>query len=411
MKVLYFLPRYAPALMGNRIHAEVVEAWRARGVIAEVLALDASVSRLTTAVYDGITVHQLPVSSSRLLKAANRVLGALLHYPYLAGALLHYRRFLATHHYDLVHVETAFPLGLVAALVPRQSHPPLAVTLPGADIMAEPEFDYGYARFMAVRSLLPFVFRRADTLRADSPQIHELAVRLGAAPSKVTAIPYNITEDSFPPAGTDLHELRARARAEVIARHNLDPARPIVVSLSRLHPFKGVDYLVEAIPLVRAAGVSAQVLVVGPSRSTPRFGDYGTYLQRRATELGVADSVILTGGVPHEQTLGYLAAADAVVVPSVAESFNRVAVEAAAVGTPVVVTRTTGVSDYVAAEDCGLVVEPRNGPSIGQALAKLLSDRTLWNRLSANGPAMANGFRSHKIADDLLKLYRPWLEK
>jgi glycosyltransferase involved in cell wall biosynthesis len=404
MRVLYCIPRYDSAAMGNRIHTEVLAAWRRHGVEAEVLALAAGIARRTTTVEEGITVHRLPVSASAPLKLANRAAAALLPYPYLAGAAIHYRRLLAERQYDLAHVETAFPLGLVAALAPRRHSPPLAVTLPGADIMAEPEYDYGYGRFRAVRALLPWIFRRAAVLRADSPQIKELAVRLGADARKTVAIPYNITADSFPPPG-DLAAFRRRSREAVVARHGLDPARPIVVSLNRLHPFKGIAYLVDAMPHLRRRDLHAQLLIVGPSRSTPRFGDYGDYLARRAAAHGVADDVLLTGGIPHHDAIQYLAAADVAVVPSVAESFSRVVVEAAAVGTPAVVTRTTGVSDYVAAHDAGRVVDPRSGAAIAEGLHDLLTDRTAWAEASRRAAAMAPAFSSEQIAADLLRLY------
>jgi glycosyltransferase involved in cell wall biosynthesis len=405
MHILYFIPRYDATLMGNRIHADVIHAWRAHGITAEVLSLDAAAPHVISETHDSILAHRLPVSAGLPLKAANRALGALTHYPYLAGAVRHYQRFIRERRYDMVHIETAFPLGAVALLAQGRTGPPLAVTLPGADIMAEPEFDYGYGRFAAVRALLPLVFRRAAVLRADSPQIKTLAVRLGAAPEKIAAIPYNITADSFPPAGLPLGALRARSRAAVVARHGLDPARPIVVSLNRLHPFKGIVTLVEAVPHAQQAGTQPQVLIIGPSRTTPRFGDYGAFMQRRAAELGVADTVWFTGGIPHEQTFEYLAAADAVVVPSVAESFSRVVVEAAAAGTPPVVTRTTGVSDYVAEAGCGLVVPPRDPAALGDALARLLGDRALWRAFAERCPPFAEQFRTEKIADDLLRLY------
>jgi glycosyltransferase involved in cell wall biosynthesis len=404
MRVLYCIPRYDGAAMGNRIHTEVIEAWRQRGVQAEVLALAAGNAGHGTTVEDGVTVHRLPVSAGAPLKLANRAVAALLPYPYLAGAALHYRRLIAGRRYDLAHIETAFPLGLVAALAPRTHSPPLAITLPGADIMAEPEYDYGYGRFRAVRALLPWIFRRAAVLRADSLQIRELAVRLGANPRKVVAIPYNITADSYPPPG-DLGALRRRSRASIVERHGLDPARPILISLNRLHPFKGIAYLVDAVAHARRRGLRPQALIVGPSRSTPRFGDYGDFLRARAQALGVGEDVLLTGGIPHSETLTYLAAADVAVVPSVAESFSRVVVEAAAVGTPAVVTRTTGVSDYVAAHDAGLVVDPRSGASIAEALAELLGDRAAWEGYSRRAAAMAPAFSSATIADSLLRLY------
>jgi glycosyltransferase involved in cell wall biosynthesis len=406
MRVLYFIPRYDSAAMGNRIHTEVIAEWAARGVTTEVIALAAGIDRLVTRVEDGITVHRLPVSAGYMTKLSNRVLAAALPYPFLAGAITHYRRFIARARYDLVHIETAFPLGLVAALAPRRCSPPLAITLPGADIMAEPAYDYGYGRFRAVRTALPSIFRRALVLRADSPQIRDLAVARGADPQKVVAIPYNITADSFPPPGVALADLRRRSKAMLVARYGLDPARPIVVSLNRLHPFKGIAYLVEALPPARARGLRPQVLIVGPSRSTPSFGDYGAYLQRRASELGVAEDVLLVGGIPHAEALSYLAGADVVVVPSVSESFSRVVIEAAAVGTPPVVTRTTGASAYVAEQRAGLLVEPRSGESIADAMAALLSDASIWEGYSHRAAAMAPAFSSAQIAEDLLRLYR-----
>ncbi|MEI7646112.1 MAG: glycosyltransferase family 4 protein [Chloroflexales bacterium] len=406
MRVLYFIPRYDSAAMGNRIHTEVIAEWRSQGVTTEVITLAAGINQLTTRVEEGITVHRLPVSAGHMAKLANRAVATIWPYPYLAGAISHYRRFIRSARYDLVHIETAFPLGLVATLAPRRNSPPLAVTLPGADIMAEPAYDYGYGRFRAVRAALPYVFRRALLLRADSPQIRDLAVRLGAAPRNIVAIPYNITADSFPPPGVALPELRRRSRAMLVERHSLDPARPIIVSLNRLHPFKGIAYLIDALPPAHARGLRPQVLIVGPSRSTPRFGDYGTYLARRAADLGVSDDVLLVGGIPHHEALAYLAAADAAVVPSVAESFSRVVIEAAAVGTPPVVTRTTGASAYVAERQAGLLVEPRSGESIAAALATLLANADTWEGYSQRAAAMAPAFSSAQIAADLLQLYR-----
>ncbi|MEJ5346736.1 MAG: glycosyltransferase family 4 protein [Chloroflexus sp.] len=406
MRILYILPRYDSAAMGNRIHTEVIHAWREAGITAEVLSLAANQAQPTRTVEDDIVVHRLPSRGTFVTQVANRVVNPLFAYPYLVSAIVGLRRFLATTPpFDLCHIETAFPLG-VAALFAGRHAPPLAVTLPGADVMAEPEYDYGYARFRAVRAVLPLVFRRALVIRADSPQIRELAIARGAPPSKVTAIPYNITRDSFPPADMPLSEMRARSRAIIATHHGLDPERPIIVSLNRLHPFKGIAYLVEAVPTIRAAGLAPQVVIVGPNRSTPRFGDYGEFLRRRAQALGVAADVIFTGAIPHHDARTYLAGADVAVVPSVAESFSRVVIEACAVGTPPVVTRTTGASAYVAAAQAGIVVEPRSGPAIGEAIVSLLKDRAVWQAYSARAAALAPQFSSQRIATELADLYR-----
>ncbi|HEX6289941.1 MAG TPA: glycosyltransferase family 4 protein [Herpetosiphonaceae bacterium] len=406
MRILYWIPRYDAGLMGNQIHVEVIEAWREMGVDAEVLTFSASRKQRVTEAIDGIVVHRLPLNRTLLEKALNRAAQPVMQYPYWVGALAHYRRFIAEQgrRFDLLHIETAFPLGALAALTPGPQ-PPQAVTLQGADVMAEPAFDYGYARFRAIRALLRRVFQKAAVIRADSPMIERMVLGMGAQPARTVAIPFNITNADFPPANVPPTTFRAQARQEICQRHGLDPDRPLLISISRLHPFKGVEFLVEAIPALQAAVGPVQVILGGPSRTTPRFGDYGAYLKRRAQELGVAEATHLIGRVEHSAIQRYWAAADIVVVPSVVESLNRVAAEAGAVGTPTIVTRTTGISEYVTARDCGQIVEPRSGQSIAAAATQLLTDRELWARQSANGPWLAADFRPAVIARQLLDAY------
>jgi glycosyltransferase involved in cell wall biosynthesis len=408
MKILYWIPRYDAGLMGNQIHVEVIEAWRAMGVDSEVLTFSAGLKEHVTEELGGIVVHRLPLNRTLLEKALNRAAQPVMQYPYWVGALAYYRRFIAAQgrRFDLLHIETAFPLGALAALTGIPQQPPLAVTLQGADVMAEPAFDYGYARFRAIRLLLRRVFGKAAVIRADSPMIERMVLGMGAQAAKTVAIPFNITNADFPPADVPLASFREQSRQEICARHGLDPAKPLLISISRLHPFKGVEFLVEAIPALQAAIGPVQVILGGPSRTTPRFGDYGTYLQRRAQELGVADATNLIGRVEHSAIQRYWAAADIVVVPSVVESLNRVAAEAGAVGTPTIVTRTTGISEYVTARDCGQIVEPRSGQAIAAAATTLLTDRGLSERQSANGPLLAADFRPAVIARQLLEAYQ-----
>lgn len=412
MKILYWIPRYDAGLMGNQIHVEVIESWRELGVDAEVLTFNAGLKARSIELLDGIIVHRLPLNRTLIEKALNRAAQPLMQYPYWLGALAQYRRFMAEQHrrFDLVHIETAFPLGALAAVASTRQ-PPIAVTLQGADVMAEPAFDYGYARFRTIRTLLGQVFRQAAVIRADSPMIERMVLGMGAQASKTVAIPFNITNADFPPADVPLDRFRAESREEICRRHGLDPQQPLIISISRLHPFKGVEFLVEAIPEIQAQLGPVQVILGGPSRTTPRFGDYGTYLQRRAEELGIAASTHLIGRVEHSAIQRYWAAADIVVVPSVVESLNRVAAEAGAVGTPTIVTRTTGISEYVTARDCGQIVEPRSGQSIAQAAITLLGDRDLWQRQSGNGPQLAADFRPSVIARQLLDAYTDLVPK
>jgi glycosyltransferase involved in cell wall biosynthesis len=272
-------------------------------------------------------------------------------------------------------------------------------------VMSERAYDYGYGRFWRVRRMLRWVFGRAALVRGDSEQIRDLAVRLGCDPGKATAIPYNITWASYIPPGIEPAEFRAACRREIAERHGLAPGAPLVLSLGRLHPFKGVEYLIRAAPAILAEAPQTRFLIAGPSRRTAKFGDYGTFLQHLASELKIDHAVSFIGPIVHEQTQRYFAAADVMVIPSVVEAFNRVLVEAAAVGTPGVVTATTGVADYAGRAGSALVVVPESAAELGQAVLTLLQDRVLHARMSTAALLFAQDFSPKQIARRLYDLY------
>jgi glycosyltransferase involved in cell wall biosynthesis len=404
MRITFLIARYGANAISTQPHIELVEAWRRLGADVTVLTLAGGDDPPGTALVAGVPVQRLPVDGrllDRLLKPAGE---RLLHYRYFLTLLPRYALALRQHRPDILHVEAAFPHGVIAALAAPRA--PLALTLQGADVMGEPAYDYGYGRFRRVRAMLRWVFGRATLVRGDSEQIRDLAVRLGCAPAKATAVPYNITWASYIPAGTAPADFRAECRREIAAAHGLAPDAPLILSLGRLHPFKGVEYLVRAAPAILAAHPRAKIIIAGPSRKTAKFGDYGTFLRQLASELNVDHALIFTGPIAHAQTQRYFAAADVMVIPSVVEAFNRVLVEAAAVGTPGVVTSTTGVADYAGRAGSALVVAPESAEAIAQAVSELLSDRALQAKMGQAAVTFAQDFSPDRIAARLYTLYQ-----
>ena len=406
MRLLYVIPSYEAAALGNKIHTELIEEWRADGITTEVLTLSARLRAPTVETVDGVTVHRLP-GGPRWQRGAGSLLQRWIGYPYLPALVSGMRDFARRRGgaYDLMHVETAFPMGYAVTQAQR-GLPPAALSLPGADLMGEREYDYGYGRFGFVRRVLPRILQRAALVRPISPQIEALALEYGSPRATTAMVPYNVTRESFPPADQSLEAWRAAQRRQVVERHGLDGQRPIVVSLNRLHPFKGIQYLIDALPTLRAAGLVPQVLIVGPNRRSAKFGDMGRLLTERAAALGVSDQVTLTGAVPQAQAASYLAAADSAVVPSIHESFSRVVIESCAVGTPPVVTSTTGASSYGREAAAGAVVAPRSGDALAEGLRQVLADGNVWQAMSGRAAALAPRFGSVTIAAELAALYR-----
>lgn len=409
MRILYAIMAYGPTIIASEVHSELGQYFREQGHTFSVFSLedyndaDAGGANPFPDEVDAVKVYALKFKNSRWRKFLRRGCSYVFKYGFFLELLWGYYRFLKKHkdEFDIIHVENAYPLGTVAALTSLLIKKPFVVNLQGADVMSIPEYDYGYGRYRVPRLLLRFTFWRVPAVRANSEQTAELAKHYGAKASKVKVILRNISRNIYPPTNFNIVENKQRQQIELRQRYNLNVG-PILISYSRLHPFKGVDWLIKAIPLLQKQFGPISLLVCGPSRRTPQFGDYRTYLENLAKELGVADSVIFTGKIDFAHSQDYLAGADLLVIPSIADALNKVAIEAAAVGTPVVMTDTTGIAPHSVKAGVGLSVPPCNPEALADGITKALNNREAMGK---NGPAFAQAFTGPCIGDQLLNLY------
>jgi glycosyltransferase involved in cell wall biosynthesis len=139
-----------------------------------------------------------------------------------------------------------------------------------------------------------------------------------------------------------------------------------VLALGRKTPGKGYE---DAIRAVAAVGHRAdlKLRIVGPS-----LGDYGTSLWYLSRDLDVLDRVELLEYV--ENPVAHLQWSNVVVVPSVAEAFGRVTIEALKSGRPVIGTRAGATTDLVKHGCTGLLVEPGNVAALADAFVELAND-------------------------------------
>jgi glycosyltransferase involved in cell wall biosynthesis len=354
---------------------------------------------------DGGSARLLRIACSRSLRerSANALSSRVFHYPFFVTALIGYRQLVARERFDVAHVETAFPLGGVTTF---PGSPPMrqVLTPQGEDLIVEREYDYGHRRFAAPRWLVRRSLDGAELVRCISPMMTDLVRGVGGADGRCVMVPCNVRSDAIP---ADVVGFRAAARAEVRATIGLAPETPIVLAFGRLHPFKGIDVMIRALGLLRRAGEPVVGVICGGAKVTRRFADYRDDLAALATEENLGEALRFHGEVPNDAAPRWLAAADVVVVPSTTESFNRVTIEAAAVGTPVVVTRTTGIAAFVTGEEWAVVAESREPDVLAAGISKAL---TLGKAAVASGPAFARHFLPDEIGPRLVELYRRAIE-
>jgi len=150
------------------------------------------------------------------------------------------------------------------------------------------------------------------------------------------------------------------------------------VAVGKADWIKGHDVFFEAAALLHRRIGSARFALVGSPSN-----DYSPVLDRIITAAGLSDAVLMTGH--RSDAVDIMAAADLVVLPSRSESLSQVAMEAMAVGTPVIASRVGGLPEVVSGGETGLLVEPGDVVGLAAAMESVLLDRDMASRLASAG--------------------------
>ncbi len=168
-----------------------------------------------------------------------------------------------------------------------------------------------------------------------------------------------------------------------------------------IRPEKGVEHLIEALPLVHSSR-PVRLVVVG---SVGPFGDYAGRLRRLADRLGVADRIDWAGHVPFGPgRFKYMDEADIFVLPTLSEGTPRVLVEARARCLPVVSTGVGGIPSSVTDGVDGLLVPPANPASLAAAVGRVIGDGDLRRGLIRAGYERVATLTVERFAETLVSV-------
>jgi len=198
------------------------------------------------------------------------------------------------------------------------------------------------------------------------------------------------------PDGVDVHRAIKRAGAATLASLGLAPGRPLVVQVAQLVGHKDPLNFVRAIAAARASVPDIQALLVGD-------GPLRADVEREIARLDVADAVRLAGYRTDADAL--LAAADVATLSSREEGMGSVLLDALLFGLPIAATRAGGIPEIVVDGESGLLAPAENPAALGVAIARLLTDRALAERLRVNARARAPEFSVERMTDRTLAVY------
>jgi D-inositol-3-phosphate glycosyltransferase len=177
---------------------------------------------------------------------------------------------------------------------------------------------------------------------------------------------------------------------------------PVLVFVGRIQPLKGVDVAVRALAALERP--DAVLLVIGGASGAEGNAEVHR-LHALVEDLGVRDQVRFVDALPHHALSTYYRAADLCLVPSRAESFGLVALEAAACGTPVVAAAVGGLRTLVEHGETGFLIDSRDPVVYAQHIDTILSSPSYARVLSRNAAQLASGYTWSITAARLRRLY------
>ena len=140
----------------------------------------------------------------------------------------------------------------------------------------------------------------------------------------------------------------------------------------------GAEYLIRAMSSIVDQHPQTRLLMVGS-------GELRSQLEDLTRQLGLTRNISFLGAIEHRQVPEILKNVDIFVMPSVREEFGVAAVEAQAMGIPVVSTRVGGIPEAVLDGETGILVEPGDSEQLAQAIVTLIEDPVLRRQMGERG--------------------------
>ncbi|MBI3652552.1 MAG: glycosyltransferase family 4 protein [Acidobacteria bacterium] len=179
--------------------------------------------------------------------------------------------------------------------------------------------------------------------------------------------------------------------ARLLQKHGLTAQTPVILTVCRLadgEQYKGYDRIIKGLPQMLRELPNTRYILVGAGPDRPR-------IEKLAQEMGVHDAVIFAGFVANHELADYYNLCDVFAMPSKAEGFGIVFLEALACGKPVLAGNQDGSRDALADGELGVLVDPDDTAEIAAQLLRLLRRE----------PSQASLFRPEFLRQRTIELF------
>ena len=178
----------------------------------------------------------------------------------------------------------------------------------------------------------------------------------------------------------------------------------ILLSVCKIIERKGLQYLLEALPLILREVKNVKLVIVGD-------GPYKSILENTVKKLGIVNYVKFPGYIPRNFINQYYNDCDVYVHPSLNETFPSVIREAMSSGKPIVATDVGLINEHIKNGINGFLVEPCNVKELAEVIIRILSDGELRFKIGRRNRDYAlTNFSYKSIGERWRQIYYDALE-
>ncbi|MEM2373361.1 MAG: GT4 family glycosyltransferase PelF [Thermoproteota archaeon] len=378
MKILV-LTDYFPPHVGGGVEKVVFEISRRlvkMGVDITVLTLNTMMAK-GFEILEGIKVYRFrPIILTETTKAQ------LAISPLLPLKILEVYK---TEKPDIIHANNRFFFTTICSVILKKIvGKPLVTTLH----LGPMSLDMRILNFFInvyEKTVSKWIITNSDKIIAVSNAVMKHALSLGAPYKKIKVVPNGVDLKEFSPG-----EFRKAERKKIIF-------------IGRLFPNKGIQYLVEAAPIILARHPDVEFIIIGK-------GPMETELKKLIGRLNVEHAFRFLGIVPSIPEI--MRECDIFVRPSLTEGMPLTILEAMACGLPIIASKIPGTSEVVKDGETGILIKPGDVKQLSDAVIKLIEDENYAKRIRARAyEFIRNHYSWDRIAEEYLKIYNEVLNR
>ena len=303
---------------------------------------------------------------------------------------------------EIIHGHVNSPLIVDSGIIGKKiGRKPFIVTYQADPFVSDLSTKFSFLGNIVYKPYLRILYntlKNADKIVVATSIYAKNSVILSKFKEKIVIIPNGINTDHFKPK---------KAKESIRKILGIEDGTKVVTFVGRLVRYKGVEYLIKAVPSILNKIKDCQILVVGD-------GPLRSALEDQAKKLGISKRLKFLGTVSNSLLVQIYSISDLLVLPSTSssEGFGLVLAEAMSCEVPVIASNVGGIPNVVKSHKTGLIIKPRNTLEIVNATLHLLENEKLRKRMGKMARKhVIQNFSIDQVARKTLSLYQQVLRK